>query len=60
MAEDVTGVRHSGPAATRRALLGLAAVLAVAAPTAAAAPVAVPATGGQLAARRWRWPPATA
>ncbi|MFF5053324.1 type VII secretion-associated serine protease mycosin [Micromonospora sp. NPDC000663] len=49
MAEDVTGVRHSGPAATRRALLGVAAVLAVAAPTVATAPVTVPATGGQLA-----------
>ncbi|MEV0215607.1 type VII secretion-associated serine protease mycosin [Micromonospora sp. NPDC050695] len=49
MAGDVTGVRHSGPAAARQALLGLAAVLAVAAPTAAAVPVAVPTTGGQLA-----------
>ncbi|MEU4400332.1 type VII secretion-associated serine protease mycosin [Micromonospora orduensis] len=48
MAEDVTGVRHSGPAATRRALLGVAAVLAVAAPTVATAPVTVSATGGQL------------
>ncbi|MDG4761557.1 type VII secretion-associated serine protease mycosin [Micromonospora sp. WMMD710] len=49
MAGDVTGVRHSGPAVARQAILGLAAVLAVAAPTAAAVPVAVPTTGGQLA-----------
>ncbi|WP_233578573.1 type VII secretion-associated serine protease mycosin [Micromonospora sp. BL4] len=52
-AEDVTGVRHSCPAAARRAtgrmLLGVVAVLAVAAPAAAVAPVSVPATGGQLA-----------
>ncbi|MEU5782354.1 type VII secretion-associated serine protease mycosin [Micromonospora lupini] len=50
MAEDVTGVRHSGPAVARRAgrvLLGAAAMLAVAVPT--AAPVAVPSSGGQLA-----------
>ncbi|MCX5068071.1 type VII secretion-associated serine protease mycosin [Micromonospora lupini] len=50
MAEDVTGVRHSGPAVARRAgraLLGAAALLAVAVPT--AAPVAVPSSGGQLA-----------
>ncbi|MEU7843049.1 type VII secretion-associated serine protease mycosin [Micromonospora sp. NPDC049114] len=50
MAEDVTGVRHSGPAVARRAgraLLGVAAMLAVAVP--AAAPVAAPSSGGQLA-----------
>ncbi|MEV4824759.1 type VII secretion-associated serine protease mycosin [Micromonospora sp. NPDC049274] len=50
MAEDVTGVRHSGPAVARRAgraLLGVAAMLAVAVPT--AAPVAAPSSGGQLA-----------
>ncbi|GAB3951115.1 type VII secretion-associated serine protease mycosin [Micromonospora vulcania] len=52
MAEDVTGVRHSGPAATlratARALLGVAAVLTVVAP-AAAVPATAPAAGGQLA-----------
>ncbi|WP_410814670.1 type VII secretion-associated serine protease mycosin [Micromonospora sp. 067-2] len=54
MAEDVTGVRHSCPAAARRAtgrfVVGVAAALAVVAPAAAAAPVAVPAAGGQIAA----------
>ncbi|MEU4470747.1 type VII secretion-associated serine protease mycosin [Micromonospora sp. NPDC023888] len=53
MAGDVTGVRHSGPSAARRAtvraLLGVAAALAVVAPTAAAVPVAAPSHGGQLA-----------
>lgn len=53
MAGDVTGVRHSGPSAARRAagraLLGVAAALAVVAPTAAAVPVATPTNGGQLA-----------
>ncbi|MGW5556222.1 type VII secretion-associated serine protease mycosin [Micromonospora sp. NPDC003944] len=53
MAEDVTGVRYSGPSAARRAtgraLLGVAAALAVVAPTAAAVPVAAPTYGGQLA-----------
>ncbi|MEH1165779.1 type VII secretion-associated serine protease mycosin [Micromonospora sp. CPCC 205539] len=53
MAGDVTGVRHSCPAAPRRvprrALLGVAAVLAVVAPTAPAAPTTTPDTGGQLA-----------
>ncbi|WP_184179364.1 type VII secretion-associated serine protease mycosin [Micromonospora parathelypteridis] len=53
MAGDVTGVRHSGPSADRRAtvraLLGVAAALAVVAPTAAAVPVVAPTHGGQLA-----------
>ncbi|KOX09534.1 type VII secretion-associated serine protease mycosin [Micromonospora profundi] len=55
MAGDVTGVRHSCPAAARRvagrALLGVAAALAVAAPTAVpfAASVEAPTAGGQLA-----------
>ncbi|MGC4852703.1 type VII secretion-associated serine protease mycosin [Micromonospora sp. DT4] len=50
MAEDVTGVRHSGPAVARRAgraLLGAAALVAVAVPS--AAPVTAPSSGGQLA-----------
>jgi type VII secretion-associated serine protease mycosin len=50
MAEDVTGVRHSGPAVARRAgraLLGAAALVAVAVPS--AAPAAAPSSGGQLA-----------
>ncbi|MEU7755751.1 type VII secretion-associated serine protease mycosin [Micromonospora sp. NPDC049101] len=53
MAGDVTGVRHSGPSAARRAtvraLLGVAAALTVVAPTAAAVPVTAPSRGGQLA-----------
>ncbi|MEU7802199.1 type VII secretion-associated serine protease mycosin [Micromonospora arborensis] len=53
MAGDVTGVRHSGPSADRRAtvraLLGVAAAVAVVAPTAAVVPVVAPTHGGQLA-----------